>query len=355
MKIHQFVLPFKIDLQVSATRATAHAGLPLMLEALRAVVRKAAYRRLAKALGLKSWRTARRHVESLVLLVAAGGEHISDLTFLRADEGLRRLIGFELSGPTQAKEFLYAFHQAADGHRLTADEDEELSVKGEATIRAEGPGLRVLGDLVEEVVRRVQAQSPCRRATLDVDATIIEAMKEAALKAYEGTVGYQPQMAWWAEQMVWVADEFRDGNVPAAFKVKDFLVRAFSSLPGSVTERRLRSDSALYDEAALTWATDEKIQFVVSADLSPALEAAIRKVPEQEWQPYRTLKESGAAQPSRKNGSGRRCPTSCPAGGSIGARQGNRCATWRSASGPGRRTCCWPTASAGGTSPWSRT
>jgi len=31
------------------------------------------------------------------------------------------------------------------------------------------------------------------------------AFKDAALMAYEGTVGYQPQMAWWAEQMVCVA------------------------------------------------------------------------------------------------------------------------------------------------------
>jgi len=296
MKVQQLILPFKIDFMARDSRATAHAGLPLVLEALRAVVGKSFWRRLAKAVGLQGWRTARRHVESLVLLVAAGGEHISDLMFLRADEGLRRLIGFELSSPTQAKEFLYAFHQAEGGHRLSPEEDEELSVKGEATIRAEGPGLRALGELVQELVRRVQAQSQHRRATLDVDATIIEAAKEAALMAYEGTVGYQPQMAWWAEQMTWVADEFRDGNVPAAFKVKEFLERAFASLPGSVTERRLRGDSALYDEAALTWAADQKIQFVVSADLSQQLEASIRKVPEQDWRPYRTLKERDAEQ-----------------------------------------------------------
>jgi hypothetical protein len=232
---------------------------------------------LAKALRLKGWRTARRHLESLVLLVAAGGEHISDLAYLRADEGLRRLLGFELSSPTQAKGFLYAFHQAEDGRPLTADDDEELSVKGEARIRAEGPGLKALGEIVQELVRRVQATSQRRRATLDVDATIIKAFKETALKAYEGTIGYQPQMAWWAEQMVWVADELCDGNVPAAFKVKDFLVRAFAALPGSVVERRLRGDSALYDEEALSWAADEAgIEFVVSADMSQSLLGKIK-------------------------------------------------------------------------------
>ena len=53
-----------------------------------------------------------------------------------------------------------------------------------------------------------------------------------------------------------LADEFRDGNVPAAFAAKPFLQRAFSALPPSVTERRLRADSAFYDEAALTWASE---------------------------------------------------------------------------------------------------
>ena len=39
--------------------------------------------------------------------------------------------------------------------------------------------------------------------------------KRAAKRAYEGNRGYQPVLALWAEQDVIVADEFRDGNVPA--------------------------------------------------------------------------------------------------------------------------------------------
>ena len=86
-------------------------------------------------------------------------------------------------------------------------------------------------------------------------------LKREALKAYEGTVGYQPQMAWWAEQSLWVGDQFRDGNVPAEFEARAFLIRVFSALPGSVRQRRLRADSALYNEDALTWADDEDIEW----------------------------------------------------------------------------------------------
>jgi len=291
MSLRQERLSFKIELVDTPERVTAHAGLPLALEAMRTLFSKRHYRRLRDALGYKDWKTVRRHLESLLLLVIAGGESLSDLETLRADRGLVLLLGFEPSGTTQAKDFLYRFHQAQDGHSLSAEEDAELSQKGQATIRPEGPGLVALADFVGEVVRQVQRLHPQQRATLDVDATIIEAQKELALRAYEGTVGYQPQMAWWAEHGLWVSDQFRDGNVNAEFKLKYFLEQICARLPPSVCELRLRGDSALYNEEALTWAADvKKIQFVVSADMSSALEARIRALPERAWRMYRASK-----------------------------------------------------------------
>jgi DDE family transposase len=289
MKSLQGLLPFRIELSPEPLGVTAFSGLPLIIEAMRALIAKRFYRDLRDTLAYKSWRAVRRHIESLVALIVAGGDCIDDLGMLRGDPGLRSLLGFAPSSPTQAKDFLYRFHQAEDGRALTAQDDASLSVAGKASIRAEGPGLRALGALVGEVVRRLQAEHPRHRATLDIDATIVEAHKATALTAYEGTVGYQPQMAWWAEQSVWVTDEFRDGNVPAAFGVKAFLERAFSGLPGSVSERRLRGDSALYDEKALTWADDQGIEFAVSADMSKELVTKSRAVPDDVWQPYRSL------------------------------------------------------------------
>ena len=296
MRVLQRILPFKIEVTSTKIRACARAGLPLVLEGLRAIVPRSTYRRLARALGYRGWKVVRRHLESLVLLIADGGDCIADLEQLRADGGLRRLIGFKISSPTQGKEFLYAFHQTENGRRLSDEDDRQLSVVGQANIRPEGPGLVLLAEFVGNIVRQVQAHAQQLRATLDVDATIIEAFKAAALRAYEGTVGYQPQMAWWAEQGVWVLDEFRDGNVPAAFRVKDFIVRAFAALPGSVRQRRLRGDSALYDENALSWLAEQKIEFAVSADMSKALLGAVKKIPESKWQPYRSLKDGPAGE-----------------------------------------------------------
>jgi hypothetical protein len=291
MRLFQGVLPFKLVVtDEDLSHVTAHAGVPLIVEVMRAVISTRLYRRLRKALGYKKWRVVRRHVESLAMLLVAGGDHVSDIEVLRADQGLGRLVGFEPSSQTQLKDFLYRFHQAEDGEPLTPEDDVRLSVQGEATIRLEGPGLRLLETINAEVVRQVQRDRQCLRATVDVDATLIEAWKRLALKSYEGFVGYQPQMAWWAEQSVWIADEFRDGNVPAEFEARAFLMRAFSALPGSVVQRRLRADSALYNEDALTWADDNGIEFAVSADMSPSLREKIEALPDDAWQPYRTLK-----------------------------------------------------------------
>lgn len=54
-------------------------------------------------------------------------------------------------------------------------------------------------NLVFKTVEALQAMHPRATATLDVDATIIGAHKELALRAYEGTLVYQPQMALWAD------------------------------------------------------------------------------------------------------------------------------------------------------------
>ena len=67
-----------------------------------------------------------------------------------------------------------------------------------------------------------------RMATVDQDATIIESHKREALRTYEGERGYQPMLAVWAEMDAILADEFRDGNVPAMMAPLEVAKRASS-------------------------------------------------------------------------------------------------------------------------------
>ena len=300
MSIHQGLLPYKLEIADEPETITAYAGLPLVIETAMAVFPNKAWRGLRDALGYRSWKVVRRHMLSLVGLVAAGGEHVSDLATLRADLGLRIVLGFKLSSPTQVKDFLYRFHQAEDGRLLTDEDDDLLSVRGKAQIRLEGPGLQSLDAMLGRVVRAVQAIRPRTRATLDVDASIIEAHKKRALRAYEGTRGYQPQMAWWAEQSCWLCDQFRDGNVPAEYRIRDFLERAFASLPAAIVDLRLRGDSALYNEEALSWADDQGIDFAISADMSPELTDKVKAIADDSWLEYPTLNQKAAQTEERQ-------------------------------------------------------
>jgi hypothetical protein len=145
--------------------------------------------------------------------------------------------------------------------------------------------------LVQELGRRCPDQ---RIATVDQDATIIESRKQEALRTYEGERGYQPMLAVWAETNVVLADEFRDGNVPAMMDPLGVAKKAFAALPETVTTYYYRGDSACHESDLIHWLRDEqrvegprgRIGFAISARMSEALQRAIGKVAEEAWEPY---------------------------------------------------------------------
>ena len=91
----------------------------------------------------------------------------------------------------------------------------------------------------------------------------------------------------WAEQDVILADEFRDGNVPAGSGNRRMVEQALAALPRGVDEIRLRADSALYEQPLLRWLEARGIGYAISADMGRELAAAIRALPERAWQPQR--------------------------------------------------------------------
>ena len=230
-------------------------------------------------------------MESFVILNAAGGECPEDFERLRGDPGLAEMIGHELPSPRAALEFLYAFHQ----EEKIAEAQQRRLPEQIAYIPEETAPLAGLGRVNRDLVQRCGERCPDQRlATVDQDATIIESHKQQALSTYEGVRGYQPMLAVWAETGLVLADQFRDGNVPAQMAPLEVAQRAFAALPSTVQEYYYRGDSACHESGLVNWLRDEqraggprgRIGFAISARMSEALHAALRVVPESAWQPY---------------------------------------------------------------------
>lgn len=285
------LLPFQLDSEPATDTLTAFGGLPLVAQTCRSL---GLPQSVARHLQLKQRQRGFNEatlVESFVLLNAAGGDCLEDFRRLAEDPGLPTLLGHAVPLPDTARKFLYAFHR--DEAIVTAKAQRPAGQV--AFIPEDTAPLQGLAQVNEDLVRAVAARCPDQRiATIDQDATIHESHKREALAHYEGGRGYQPMTAVWAELNLVVADQFRDGNVPASFAPLPVAQAAFAALPSTIQDFYYRGDSACHESELLAWLRNPTrpngpagfIGFAISARMSPALAAAIQALPETAWQPY---------------------------------------------------------------------
>jgi hypothetical protein len=232
-------------------------------------------------------------VESVSLLQVVGGECPEDMHLLAGDECLARGLGYSPPKATAVREFLERFHDQ-DLEKLRPERQVQKSF-----IFPSSQPVSALQEVQSGLVRRIaklyeKQGQPQRIATVDQDATIIESHKQAAYYHYDEGRGYQPMVAVWAEADLVLADEFRDGNVPAKQDPLTCAKLAFAALPQSVSQRYFRGDSACHENQLLEWLKHSdrerepggRIGFAVSAVMSEALAEALRKVPETDWKSF---------------------------------------------------------------------
>jgi len=287
--------PFHLDPRPLDEMASAHAGL---LAASRAVRSLHLPGLVAANLQLKSRQrgfSEGQFVEAILLLQIAGGDCPEDVSLFRNDVCLERGLGYALPKATAMREFLGRFHDP----ELEKQRPERTLQKSFILPRSTAvAGLQnVQAGLVRQVAKQYeQAGERLKLATVDLDATIIESHKESALAHYEGGRGYQPMVAVWAEADLVVADEFRDGNVPAKQEPLTCAQQAFAALPDTVEQRFFRGDSACHENELIGWLKHPerarekggKIGFAISAVMSVALQQAVQQVPEKEWKTIST-------------------------------------------------------------------
>ena len=295
--------------------ATALAGLPVYFElaVVAGLVDSIQARLKVRAHG-QGWSDA-SVVMSLILLQLAGGESVDDISKLQADEGFQRLMVEVLSrslpreerrrvmrqwrkerrqgrepafpSPSSILRYLSAFHDPNQEKRR-----EEVLARGvKAFIPAENEYLAAICEVTKDLLAWIQRRSTRKKATLDMDATLIEVAKDAALFCYKHFRAYQPLNVYWFEQDQVVYSQFRDGNVPAGYGQLAVLLRSLELLPEGIEEAALRTDTAGYEWDLLKYCAEGKnerfgvIPFCVGVDVTAAFKAAVAQVQSSEWRP----------------------------------------------------------------------
>jgi len=178
-------------------------------------------------------------VESFVILSALGGECIDDMEQLRRDKGLPVILGYTPPASETARQWLDKFH------------DEELMAERPlqgSFLPPESSRLVGLRDVNRGVIwAYVEAVRPRWDVTFDIDAQLVGTSKANALYCYEGHKAFQPMEVSWAETGLVMADEFRDGNVPASKGIKQLVDESYEMLSPGPWQVWVRSDSAAYE------------------------------------------------------------------------------------------------------------
>ena len=232
-------------------------------------------------------------IESICLLQSVGGECPEDMHLLADDGCLERGLGYGPPKATAVREFLERFHDRdLEKQRPKREDQKNFIFPSSEPIKALQ---EVQSGLVRRTAKLYQKQGQEQRiATVDQDTTIIESRKQAAYYHYQEGRGYQPMVAVWAETDLVLADEFRDGNVPAKQDPLTCAKLAFAALPETVRQRYFRGDSACHENDLLDWLKDPerekepggRIGFAVSAMMSEPLAQALRKVDESDWKSF---------------------------------------------------------------------
>ena len=286
--------PFALDGRPLEESSSAHAGALSVSRAFRALRLPGL---IEANLSLKSrGYTEGQFIESLVLVHAMGGDCYDDLALLENDSCLNRGLGYQPPKADAVRKFINRFHDPLLVEQERPEREVQKSFIPRESAPLEGLG-QVLAGCVGQIARSyAKAGQQQRIATIDQDATIIESHKKTALHHYEGGRGYQPMVAVWSELDLVVADEFRDGNVPARQAPLNCAKAAFAAVPHDVNERYFRGDSACHENELIAWLNAPeraaeaggRIGFAISAVLSGELAAALKSVPEETGKTFAT-------------------------------------------------------------------
>lgn len=291
----QYKSPFAIDPRPLDEMASPHAGLLASSRAFRSLKLPALIEANLHLKQRQRGPSDAQYIETLVLLQTFGGDCPEDVFRLAGDVCLERGLGFAIPKVGAVRSFMNRFHDEELAKSRPSREVQKSFIMP-SSVPVQGLQNVQVG-MVRHIARLYKEQGRAIRiATVDQDATIIESHKDGALPHYEGGRGYQPMVAVWAEADLVLADEFRDGNVPAMQEPLNCAKLAFAALPENIEKRCFRGDSACHEQDLLAWLNHAdrqkepggRIEFAVSARMSKELFQCLNAIDEKQWKTYAT-------------------------------------------------------------------
>lgn len=260
------------------------------------------------ARGVREWQHA-EHIGALLALNLTGGDCVDDLAKLSEDPGvalymrqITQAIGVkkrrfsrggenDMPSLTCVREWLDQFH---------SPEEDAKRGYGQAFVPEANEALRGLARINREFVKRSwelyrrSGRPEISRATIEIDATFIETQKRGALSCYKHFDAFSSLTVRWAELGLAVWDEFRDGNVPPAYRNLEALtesIRFFNEELG-ISDVWVRSDAAAHQEGILKalseWKIDGKpsaVNFAIGYVKTKDFRESLRKLGAEAWEP----------------------------------------------------------------------
>ncbi len=255
--VRQTVFRFKLDR--SDETLTAHGGLALLAEYNHGLGLRTLTDRFLPGPGSNRGYPPSVFVDTLVLLLQAGGQCLEDLRELTREDALMAVIGQEARpDPDTVGDWLRRMGDPAQGQA----------------------GLEGLGQVRDALTTRLLRQDGVSEYTLDVDATLVEAEKRDAQWSYQGVKGYLPLLGFLFETPVCLVDEFREGNVSPVAGHLAFYQACQARLPQG---KRIAAYRASYQAELINALEADGVTWAITADQDVAVKGLIRGLGEAAW------------------------------------------------------------------------
>ena len=266
----------KITIKTTSKKITPRAGLVLIEQLARELGLPGILENFfghikRRKRGLPLW----RQLLDMASLLIDGGVHISDLRQLGADTAWKSIRGDEqIMAPRTARDMV---------HRFTKND------------------LKCFEQMERTVITRIAQRTRERHlATIDADATFVEADKKEAKMSYHAKRGYYPMVGFWAETGCVLQGEFRQGNETPNAKAVDFLKKCIAALPRGINKVRVRSDAAWFQRQVTDYCQQEGIEFGIGGVQNEAMADEIALIEEHTWEPFLTNEDEPDNDPEKK-------------------------------------------------------